>query len=224
MSEQLAAASTMQRRPSRATGAARSDVASRRRTRARVRRRSAQQRRARGSAGTGKTSVLVQRYVNLLQGGRRPGEHPRDHVHPQGRGRDARAHRPRAARGRGAVGVRQGALGRRCAIGSADIAISTIDAFCLSLLREFPLEADLDPGFDMADETEVPRLVDESLDRVAADLRRALREATIRTSRWCSRSSAIVADARRAWPSLLDRRLVRLGRARSLPRARARAI
>src|SRR5213075_1114590 len=46
-----------------------------------------------------------------------------------------------------------------------DIAISTIDAFCLSLLREFPLEADLDPGFDMADETEVPRLVDEALDR-----------------------------------------------------------
>ena len=27
-----------------------------------------------------------------------------------------------------------------------DIAISTIDAFCLSLLREFPLEADVDPG------------------------------------------------------------------------------
>ena len=52
-----------------------------------------------------------------------------------------------------------------CAIGSAEIAISTIDAFCLSLLREFPLEADLDPGFEMADETEVPRLVEESLDR-----------------------------------------------------------
>src|SRR6185295_10807552 len=47
----------------------------------------------------------------------------------------------------------------------ADISISTIDAFCLSLLREFPLEADLDPGFEMADETEVPRLVEASLDR-----------------------------------------------------------
>src|SRR5919107_1772988 len=46
-----------------------------------------------------------------------------------------------------------------------DIAISTIDAFSLSLLREFPLEADLDPGFEMADETEVPRFVDESPDR-----------------------------------------------------------
>src|SRR5204863_9349980 len=45
-----------------------------------------------------------------------------------------------------------------------DIAISTIDAFCLSLLREFPLEADVDPGFDLADGTQVPRLVGESLD------------------------------------------------------------
>ena len=36
---------------------------------------------------------------------------------------------------------------------------------CLSLLREFPLQADLDPGFSVADETEIPRLVEESLDR-----------------------------------------------------------
>src|SRR5581483_11653308 len=46
-----------------------------------------------------------------------------------------------------------------------DIAISTIDAFCLSLLREFPLEADVDPGFDLAADTDVPRLIEESLDR-----------------------------------------------------------
>ncbi|MGH9371718.1 MAG: UvrD-helicase domain-containing protein, partial [Vicinamibacterales bacterium] len=46
-----------------------------------------------------------------------------------------------------------------------DIAISTIDAFCLSLLREFPLEADVDPAFDLADETEVPRLTATALDR-----------------------------------------------------------
>ena len=56
---------------------------------------------------------------------------------------------------------------------SGDIAISTIDAFCLSLLREFPLEADLDPGFDMADETQVPRLMEEALDR-ALDISRGL--------------------------------------------------
>ena len=56
---------------------------------------------------------------------------------------------------------------------SGDIAISTIDAFCLSLLREFPLEANLDPGFEMADETQVPRLMEEALDR-ALDIGRGL--------------------------------------------------
>ena len=44
-------------------------------------------------------------------------------------------------------------------------------------MREFPLEADLDPGFGMADETEVPRLVDQSLDRsLATFVARAKRE------------------------------------------------
>ena len=41
-------------------------------------------------------------------------------------------------------------------------------AFSLSLLREFPLEANLDPGFEMADETQVPRLMEEALDRFEA--------------------------------------------------------
>src|SRR6186997_3156529 len=59
---------------------------------------------------------------------------------------------------------------------TADINISTIDAFCLSLLREFPLEADLDPGFSMADDMEVPRLIDESLDRTLRICRALARE------------------------------------------------
>src|SRR5438034_8554622 len=114
------------------------------------------------SAGTGKTQVLVERYVNLLLAGVDPEnilaitftrkaaaemrqrilERLREASHSQidaGRWRDLRER-----------------LG--------DIAISTIDAFCLSLIREFPLEADVDPGFDLADETEIPRLVDEALD------------------------------------------------------------
>ncbi len=49
--------------------------------------------------------------------------------------------------------------------GFGDIAISTIDAFCLALLHEFPLEAGVDPGFDLADETETPRFTEASLDR-----------------------------------------------------------
>ena len=89
-----------------------------------------------------------------------------------------------------------------------DIAISTIDAFCLSLLREFPLEADLDPGFDMADDTEVPRLVDESLDRALRICRSLARE---------DENVALVfaqlgdRRARRGLAALLNRRLVAPG-------------
>src|SRR6185503_11153722 len=59
---------------------------------------------------------------------------------------------------------------------TADIAVSTIDAFCLSLLREFPLEADLDPAFSIADETELPRLIDEALDRALRTCRSVARD------------------------------------------------
>src|SRR4029078_7488492 len=57
-----------------------------------------------------------------------------------------------------------------------DISISTIDAFCLSLLREFPLEADVDPGFDLVAETDAPRLIAESLDTALRICRGIARE------------------------------------------------
>ncbi len=119
------------------------------------------------SAGTGKTSVLVSRYVNLLRAGvdpsnilaitftRQAAAEMRDRIIRQLR---------RSADGPPAERDRWRALRDRL----GDIAISTIDAFCLSLLREFPLEADLDPGFGMTDETEVPRLVQQALDRTLA--------------------------------------------------------
>ena len=55
---------------------------------------------------------------------------------------------------------RRRSCGARFARAFRDITIATIDAFCLALLREFPLEADVDPGFELADETETPRLVE----------------------------------------------------------------
>ena len=87
----------------------------------------------------------------------------------------------------------------------SDISISTIDAFCLSLLREFPLEAGVDPGFDLADETETPRLVEASLDRA------------LRVGRGLAATDAEVAlvfaelgewRLRSGLTTLLDRRLV----------------
>ncbi len=116
------------------------------------------------SAGTGKTRVLVERYVNLLLAGVEP-----EHVLAITFTRKA------AAEMRQRIVERLKEASRTSQLSAArwkamrdrlgEIAISTIDAFCLSLIREFPLEADVDPGFDLADPTEIPRLIGEALDR-----------------------------------------------------------
>ena len=116
------------------------------------------------SAGTGKTRVLVDRYIGLLLAGIKPrhilaitftrkaAAEMRQRILQE----LARRHRDQAI---------PAELWREIRESLGEIAISTIDAFCLMLLREFPLEADVDPGFELADETETPRLVDEALDR-----------------------------------------------------------
>ena len=127
------------------------------------------------SAGTGKTRVLVERYVNLLLAGVDP-----QHILAITFTRKAAAEmRERILeRMREASRLSQFDLARWRELRSrlGDIAISTIDAFCLALLREFPLEADVDPGFELADETELPRLVDASLDRALRISRALARE------------------------------------------------
>ena len=127
------------------------------------------------SAGTGKTRVLVDRYVNLLRAGVEP-----DHILAITFTRKA------AAEMRQRIVERLKEASRLSDLDAArwrdlkerlgDIAVSTIDAFCLQLLREFPLEADVDPGFDLADNTEVPRLVGESLDQALRICRGLARE------------------------------------------------
>jgi ATP-dependent helicase/nuclease subunit A len=156
------------------------------------------------SAGTGKTRVLVDRYINLLHAGVDP-----SNILAMTFTRKAAAEMRerilatlRAAAERGEIPA---ARWRELRDRTDDIAISTIDAFCLSLLREFPLEADLDPGFDVADETEVPRLIDESLDRALRTCRSLARE-----DEHIALVFAQLGDrrARRGLAALLNRRLV----------------
>ena len=156
------------------------------------------------SAGTGKTRVLVERYVNLLRAGVEP-----DHILAITFTRKA------AAEMRQRIIERLKEAGRLSQFDAGrwrdlkerlgDIAISTIDAFCLSLLREFPLEADVDPGFDLADSTEVPRLMNESLDQALRICRAAAKEDEDVALVFAQLGERRVRDGLSA---LLDRRLV----------------
>jgi ATP-dependent helicase/nuclease subunit A len=127
------------------------------------------------SAGTGKTRVLVDRYINLL----RAGVDPANILAITFTRKAAAEMRERilaTLRTAAACGELPAARWRELRDRSADVAIGTIDAFCLSLLREFPLEADVDPGFAVADDTELPRLIDEALDRALRICRAAAHE------------------------------------------------
>jgi ATP-dependent helicase/nuclease subunit A len=116
------------------------------------------------SAGTGKTRVLVERYVNLLLAGVEP-EQILAITFTRKAAAEMRQRIIARLREAGRTSQMSAARWRDLREGLAEIAISTIDAFCLSLIREFPLEAGIDPGFDLADQTEIPRLIGQALDR-----------------------------------------------------------
>ena len=116
------------------------------------------------SAGTGKTRVLVERYVNLLRAGVAP-ENILAITFTRKAATEMRQRIIERMREASRLSQADAARWRDLRDHLSDISISTIDAFCLSLLREFPLEADVDPGFELAADADVPRLIEESLDQ-----------------------------------------------------------
>ena len=156
------------------------------------------------SAGTGKTRVLVDRYINLLQAGVDP-SNILAITFTRKAAAEMRARIMTTLRAAAERGEIPPSRWRELRDRTGDIGISTIDAFCLSLLREFPLEADVDPGFSVADDTELPRLVDEALDtavRICRSVARDDQDVALVFAQLGERR------ARTALASLLHRRLV----------------
>ena len=101
-------------------------------------------------AGSGKTSVLVERFVRAVLEDDVDGRgDPHDHVHREGGGRAARSD-PRGACAQ--LGADEAARATEGAF------ISTIHGFCARVLRAHALAAGIDPLFVVLDEPEAARL------------------------------------------------------------------
>jgi ATP-dependent helicase/nuclease subunit A len=158
------------------------------------------------SAGTGKTRVLVDRYVRLIEAE----VEPRNILAITFTRKAAAEMRERVLATlaqRAGGGFITPARWRHLTDHVGDIQISTIDAFCFSLLREFPLEAGVDPAFDVADETEMARFASEAMDRTMQVVRGLIAEdESVRLLLAQVRTPTLV----HAVGSLLDRRHVAL--------------
>ena len=100
-------------------------------------------------AGTGKTAVIVERYLHLLQ---ERGLHPSDILAITFTRKAAQEMKRRILARLSEVGL--GAMRREVEAGY----IHTFDGFCERLLRENPFDAGVDPGFSVLDATDATRL------------------------------------------------------------------
>ena len=110
-------------------------------------------------AGTGKTHVLVRKYVDLIESGEGGGV----------AGILALTFTEKAAqqmreRVRDALAEKSGPVWDAVRDDLLSANISTFHAFCARVLREFPLEAGVEPGFSVLDEREARRLREEAVD------------------------------------------------------------
>ena len=151
----------------------------------------------RASAGTGKTTVLTDRYVALVEAGtpprnilaltftRKAAQEMKDRIV----GELGKAHRRHALAGRTDI---------------AEVNISTLDAFTLGLIREFPLDAGVSPGVEVLDERSMPVVREEAIRRVLSGVTGFDREVLSSLPLLLGRSRGEVVKAVRNY---LDRRL-----------------
>jgi len=108
------------------------------------------------SAGTGKTRVLVDRYLRLLEEGSSP-RHILAITFTRKAAFEMKTRIIEELR-------KRPPLWAEIRTRLFEMHVTTIDAFCLGLLREFPLEAGLEPDIALIDEVESDRLKEEAIE------------------------------------------------------------
>ena len=152
----------------------------------------------RASAGAGKTTVLTDRYIRLVE----CGVPPRNILALTFTRKAAQEMKDRIVAALGSTERRRALAGRA---DLAEVNISTLDAFTLGLIREFPLDAGVAPGIEVLDERSIPVVQEEAVRRVFSGATGLDREALGALPLLLDRSAAQV---ERAVRSYLDRRLV----------------